>query len=88
MSSLPMKIDSRYIHLRCTSIQISITSAMSDSFFSHDWTSCRNGLTNLDPSMDCKVRAMSSITSVISSTVFNTLPLSTSPLTYRISSNF
>ena len=34
MSSLPTKIDSRYIHLRCTPISISTVSEISESAFS------------------------------------------------------
>ena len=47
MSSDPMKMLSRYIHLRCTCIHSSITSEMRLSFCSHPCTSWMNGLTDL-----------------------------------------
>mmetsp|Transcript_24001 Transcript_24001/g.78099 ORF Transcript_24001/g.78099 Transcript_24001/m.78099 type:complete len:229 (-) Transcript_24001:825-1511(-) len=67
MSSEPMKMLSRYIHLRCTSIHTSITSPMSERLASQRRTSSRNGLTKRLASMLWRLSPMSSRSTVTSS---------------------
>ena len=89
MSSLPMKMLSRYIHLRCTAIHTSSTSPIKLSLPSHSSTSAVNGFTNRLAIIDCSVRFMSSKITVVSSTLRRMNPRSTSPLlTYRANVNF
>mmetsp|Transcript_7546 Transcript_7546/g.28375 ORF Transcript_7546/g.28375 Transcript_7546/m.28375 type:complete len:207 (+) Transcript_7546:978-1598(+) len=88
ISSLPMKMLSRYIHLRCTAIQVSKTSPIKESFPSHSSTSSANGCTNRLAIMLCRVRFMSSRITVVSSVERKIHPRSTSPLTYFASVNF
>ena len=89
MSSLPMKMLSRYIHLRCTAIHTSSTSPIRLSLPSHSSTSAVKGFTKRLAIIDCSVRFMSSKIIVVSSVLRRMNPRSTSPLlTYRASVNF
>ena len=82
MSSEPMKMDSRYIQRRCTCIQISSTSPMSERSASQPLTSSKKGLTNLLPIMLCRLSPMSSSSSVISSVDLRIQPRSSAPFLY------
>jgi hypothetical protein len=53
MSSDPMKMPSKYCHLRCTTSQMSQHSPMVDSFFSQLLTSSKKGITNFDALIAC-----------------------------------
>mmetsp|Transcript_30425 Transcript_30425/g.76172 ORF Transcript_30425/g.76172 Transcript_30425/m.76172 type:complete len:254 (+) Transcript_30425:943-1704(+) len=86
MSSEPMKMLSRYIHLRCTNIHTSITSPMRLNFASHARTSSRNGFTNRLAIIDCSVKPMSSSSTVTSSVLRRMYPRSSVPLLYLASS--
>ena len=63
MSSEPMKMASRYIHLDCTFIHTSITSEMLDISRSHFCVSSRNGATKRDESSG-ELRALNRLVSV------------------------
>ena len=88
MSADPIKIDSRYIHLRCARIQMSITSAMCDRSDSHLVTLSRCAATYRDACIDCSCIMLSSSAVTISSTDLRMYPRSAVPLLYTLSSKW
>eukprot|EP00906_Rhabdomonas_costata_P000973 RCo001401 len=87
ISSLPTKMDSRYIHFICTTIQTMITSPISASFFSHRWTSLRKGRTHFTLLMLWRFMMLSSIFSLISEVSIKTYPRSMPLRSYFFSEN-
>mmetsp|Transcript_29018 Transcript_29018/g.67263 ORF Transcript_29018/g.67263 Transcript_29018/m.67263 type:complete len:381 (+) Transcript_29018:9281-10423(+) len=83
-----MKIPSRYIHFRWTSIQRSQTSPIRLSFFSHTLTSSINAATKRLALMDCSASVLSSSVVMISSVVLRIWQRSSVPLMYLWRSNF
>mmetsp|Transcript_25214 Transcript_25214/g.84785 ORF Transcript_25214/g.84785 Transcript_25214/m.84785 type:complete len:252 (+) Transcript_25214:1042-1797(+) len=87
MSSLPTKMDSRYIHCRCTLYQTSKVSLTRFNVFSHPLTFWEKAPTKRDPAMVCRFSMLSSSVSLISSAAPRTWPRIVPSLKYsRVSS--
>mmetsp|Transcript_15321 Transcript_15321/g.42724 ORF Transcript_15321/g.42724 Transcript_15321/m.42724 type:complete len:226 (-) Transcript_15321:4326-5003(-) len=87
ISSEPMKIASRYIHLDCTFIHTSITSEMVDMARSHLVVSKVKGATNLEDIIEERFMVWSSSVCEISSVERSTKPRSCVPLKYLTTEN-
>lgn len=69
ISSEPMKILSRWVHVRCTSNQMEMTESATDSLLCHDDTSSRKWAMYLDDMRFCSCTWLSSSVSISSSSV-------------------
>lgn len=69
MSSEPIKMLSRWVHVRCTSNQMEMTVSTTDSLFCHEDTSSRKWATYLDDMRFCSCTWLSSSISISSSSM-------------------
>ena len=69
MSSEPIKMLSRWVHVRCTSNQMEMTASATDSLFCHEDTSSRKWATYLDDIRFCSCTWLSSSISISSSSM-------------------
>ena len=69
ISSEPMKMLSRWVHVRCTSNQMEMTESATDSLLCHDDTSSRKWAMYLDDMRFCSCTWLSSSVSISSSSV-------------------